>query len=152
MTAVDLVMNPNRPLLEAFLANNFLKFRINPRLLDESKFPRNPELKVDRLMAHFFQSPAGCMLDELPKEMAEQMMIRPPDDIREVIALGKILKNNCDYWIYAPKITGSTDLFLRIMRHDEWAGYGMTISRLLDAEKNLWDLDQIGFSNTGTGA
>jgi hypothetical protein len=141
----DLNVDLTKPLKTLFAENHFIEFRITPKLLVEQDFP--PGIGVHRPKAHFFKSPAGAMLEELPAIMQDRIL-RPPENIREVISLGAVLnETQCDYWIYAPKITGQPKTFLRLVRYPDWKGYGLMFSNHNPDDQNLWDLELIGFSS-----
>lgn len=142
----DIEVDFQASLEEAFRKNGFTSHRINPKLLNEDAFVS--KLKgVQMAMAHFFSPGAGYQIKDLPAIMQDRI-IRPPRDIREVIAVGKVLgEAKCDYAIYAPEITGEPGKLLHISRFPGWPGFGFTVQTFEDDRENLWDLQMIGFSN-----
>ncbi len=76
-------------------------------------------------------------------------VIRTPIDLREVIALGKVLRGDrIDKFIYAPELTGEPRKFLRIMHYPDWQGFGLTVSGYDPGDDSLWDMAFVGFSDT----
>jgi hypothetical protein len=141
----NITVDYKQALKEALQENGFLEFRVNPRFRNEKDFISKIKGSAD-LLAHFFRTPTGSELKDMP-EIMEDRILSVPRDIREVIAIGKTIKEEvCDYLIYAPQITGQPRSLLRIMRYPEWQGFGLTISNHDPDDENFWDHQFIGFS------
>lgn len=135
-------------LMQAYEQGGFVMFRVMPGLRDEAKYP--PKAGVAKTSAHFFSLGPGYDAAHVAREV-EEMLLREPTDIREVIAVGKTLGNQekVDLMIYAPTITGDPKVFLKIVRWPDWKGFGLTCHRWDDDEDIARDKEMVGFSNTG---
>jgi hypothetical protein len=133
---------------EVIISSGFLDFRVHPRLKQESAVPNHPAGSIATL-AHLFSPGGGYMVPDMKKFM-EERLIRPPLDIREILALGpQLTDEELEYAIYAPHLTGSDnpETVLKIIRHRGWQGIGLVPSTI-NSDDNEYpsDFTWIGFS------
>ncbi len=141
----DLRVDYKAPIKKALEQAGFILFRVNPRFLKEEDFQPKFNGLAD-IHGHVFNIGAGYDIKDIPGQM-EDRIIRPPKDLREVIAFGSTVKaSRCDYAVYAPEITGRPDGLLRITKYPDWAGPGLTVGNFDPEDEKLWELRLIGFS------
>jgi hypothetical protein len=144
----DLTVDRSSSLADAYKAAGFTWSRIHGKLRDESAYPQTAARTVP-VLAHHFKTPAGLQLSELANFMQDDLMVTPPENLRDVIALGNKVEgvgSKAALWIYAPKITGEDRLFLQLQKYPEWMG--LTVRGFDPDDVNLWDLNLVGFSKT----
>lgn len=133
---------------EAIINSGFSLAKVDPELRQENSIPP-PPAGGPATNAHIFTPPLGSEMKDIGRLM-EERMFRSPIDLREVLALGREIKELvCRYVVYAPRLTQSTDpnTVLKIMRFEGWSGLGLAVSTIdPDDDDYPYNYQFIGFS------